>query len=1058
MHASSFIRPVLISIGCVTALSMAVPAQSALPTAAGTFSLFRDPPAQYRSAPLWVWNDRVSEREIDEQLRDFKAHGIGGVFIHPRPGLITPYLSDEWLSRCAYAVKVGKSLGMKIWIYDENSYPSGFAGGHVPAAIPDAAGTGLHMTRADRLPNPLPAGTTLVLMRSGDGFIDITKSAAEHTGAGEYRLFDIKKADPSPWYGGFAYVDVMRRDVTDKFLEVTLDAYKRAIGGEFGKTVPGSFQDECHIAPVTGPDIVTYTPALFDAFKAKWGYDLRTSLPSLYEETGDWKQVRHNYWSVLLDLFIGNWAKPYYQYCERNGLKFTGHYWEHEWPYPNYGPDNLAMAAWSHMPGVDILMNEFSVDPHSQFGNARAVKEIRSAANQLGRERTMSETYGAAGWDLTFLDQKRIGDWEYALGVNFLNQHLSYITIMGARKRDHPQSFSYHEPWWKAYRTLGDYFGRLSVAMSLGNQENRILVVEPTTSAWMYSSTRELVFSNARLNSIGIEFQDFVNRLEKGQIEYDLGSEDILRNHGSIEGKTFRVGMCRYDLVILPDGMENIDASTLDLLSKFLAAGGKVLAWKPPASVDGKTSGEPTGLAGRYPAGWIAAGAGDGPEAISRIIPSPVRFEKPEDIHGRLFHHRRALSDGSLLFLVNSSTREASRGRFTIEGGPIEKWDPFTGAKSPYPTASEGNLMTVDFSLPPDGSLLLFIPNAKATARNSVVSAAQQTIPRKVAEIILKANDSLSIARNSPNVFTIDYCDLALGDSIKKGLYFYDAQKETFRHQGLSGNPWDNSVQYKTSILDLDRFPADSGFLATFHFTVGRGVNLSALRAVIEWPALFNATLNGKPLVPKKGEWWLDKVFGVYDLGAAVVEGENSLMVKSSPFTINSELESIYLLGDFKLESRDRGFALVPDGPLALGSWNAQGLPFYAEGVKYGHGFTVTPPTAESRKYLVRLGDWKGSFAEVAVNGKPAGIIAFNPFELDVTKLVTPGANRIEVIVYGTLKNTLGPHHGNPRLGRAWPVAFWKRPDGGQPSGSSYSTVGYGLMEDFQVVEVFVSR
>ena len=103
---------------------------------------FADPPAEYRSAPLWVWNDRMTKDEIDEQLADFKAQGIGGVFIHPRPGLITPYLSDEWFSLCAYAVETGKALGLKVWIYDENSYPSGFAGGHVPAAMPDAAALG----------------------------------------------------------------------------------------------------------------------------------------------------------------------------------------------------------------------------------------------------------------------------------------------------------------------------------------------------------------------------------------------------------------------------------------------------------------------------------------------------------------------------------------------------------------------------------------------------------------------------------------------------------------------------------------------------------------------------------------------------------------------------------------------------------------------------------------------------------------------------------------------------------------------------------------------------
>ena len=82
---------------------------------------------------------------IDRDLNDLKAQGIGGVFIHPRPGLITPYLSDEWLSMVRYAVSAGKKLGMKVWIYDENSYPSGFAGGIVPAKMPDAKRAGLRM-------------------------------------------------------------------------------------------------------------------------------------------------------------------------------------------------------------------------------------------------------------------------------------------------------------------------------------------------------------------------------------------------------------------------------------------------------------------------------------------------------------------------------------------------------------------------------------------------------------------------------------------------------------------------------------------------------------------------------------------------------------------------------------------------------------------------------------------------------------------------------------------------------------------------------------------------
>ena len=118
-------------------------------------SIFMYPPVEYRSAPLWVWNDDITEKQIDEQLADFKSGGMGGVFIHPRPGLITPYLSDKWFSLCAYTVEKSKELGMEVWLYDENSYPSGFAGGHVPAEMPESynQGAGLVLTRVEKLPD-----------------------------------------------------------------------------------------------------------------------------------------------------------------------------------------------------------------------------------------------------------------------------------------------------------------------------------------------------------------------------------------------------------------------------------------------------------------------------------------------------------------------------------------------------------------------------------------------------------------------------------------------------------------------------------------------------------------------------------------------------------------------------------------------------------------------------------------------------------------------------------------------------------------------------------------
>ncbi len=450
-------------------------------------ALFNDPPNQYRSAPLWVWNDKVSEAQIDQQLADFKAGGMGGVFIHPRPGLITSYLSDDWFSLCNYTVKKGKELGMDVWLYDENSYPSGFAGGHVPAEMPESynQGQGLDLQQVDKVPEDRN-NIYLALKKVDTKFIDITnKLDDEIDKTGDYYIYEKQFFKNQAWHGGFSYVDLLYDGVTEKFIELTMTGYEKAIGNEFGKTVPGIFTDEPNIA---SPGGIRWTPSLFKDFEKRWGYDLKTNLPSLSFEIGDWKRIRHNYYATLLELFIERWSKPWYNYTEKNSLNWTGHYWEHGWPNSGHGGDNMAMYAWHQMPAIDILMNQYSEDVNAQFGNVRTVKELSSVANQMGKTRTLSETYGAGGWDLRFEDMKRIGDWEYVLGVNFLNQHLSYMTLEGARKRDHPQSFSYHEPWWEDYKVQGDYFARLSLALTSGKQINNVLVIESTSTAWMYFS------------------------------------------------------------------------------------------------------------------------------------------------------------------------------------------------------------------------------------------------------------------------------------------------------------------------------------------------------------------------------------------------------------------------------------------------------------------------------------------------------------------------------------------------------------------------------------------
>jgi hypothetical protein len=746
--------------------------------------------------------------------------------------------------------------------------------------------------------------------------------------------------------------------------------------------------------------------------------------------------VRHNYYQLLLEQFIDRWAKPCYEYCEQHHLEFTGHYWEHGWPGAGHGGDNMAMYAWHQRPAIDNLMNQYSEDVNGQFGNARSSKELSSVANQLGRKRTLCECFGAGGWDLRFEDMKRIGDWLVVLGVNTLDEHLSYITIRGTRKRDHPQSFSYHEPWWNDYHVMAEYFTRICAFTSHGEQVNEILVIEPTTSAWMYqpdASGRE------PLMNIGVQFQNLVNALERAQVEYDLGCEDIIARHGSVQqpdtasgGKTgarFVVGRRGYHTVVLPPLTENLNEPTVKLLEAYASAGGRVLCCgAAPACVDGKPSDRvPQAAAG---SGWKTVEAGTVPQMLRGLGTDGFALQRVDADPGILFHNRRRLDDGELLMLVNTSIEHPSRGLIRSRARGVEQWQPQTGRTIPYPFQAEGDGIQLRFELPPCGSCLLFL------SKDSRPSAPAREVQRTV----ISVSGPAAVRRLAPNVLTLDFVDVTAGGETKPNIYCYNAAQFAFQKHGWERNPWDHAVQYRDEIIKRP-FPADSRLQVTYRFRVEQQVPKD-LEIVIERPDLYEIACNGQAVKPKPDAWWLDRAFGRIDLSRIATVGENTVTLKASPMTVFHEIEAAFVLGDFSLVPQESGWAIAPASTLRLGAWNEQGLPFYAQGLEYEEQYDIAQPAG---RYVLRVPSWYGCVAEVLVDGNSAGHLVSRPWEVDVTEQVHAGTNKVQVRVIGTLKNTLGPHHGKPVLGKAWPWDFRQAPPAGPPAGKDYHTVGYGL-------------
>jgi hypothetical protein len=315
-------------------------------------------------------------------------------------------------------------------------------------------------------------------------------------------------------------------------------------------------------------------------------------------------------------------------------------------------------------------------------------------------------------------------------------------------------------------------------------------------------------------------------------------------------------------------------------------------------------------------------------------------------------------------------------------------------------------------------------------------------------DAVIASDAPPSARRVGPNVLVIDYLDVRAGGESLDRTYFYQAAQFAFAKNGMERNPWDSAVQFKDELITRT-FAAGSGLEATYRFVVKDAVP-ARLTAVVERPDLYRITCNGAPVSAVPGEWWLDRAFGRLDITKAVRTGENELVLKASPFTIYHELEPVYILGNFSVEASDHGFVITADHRPSLGPWNAQGQPYYSEGIAYSETFQVP---RKAGAYRVQLKRWYGSVARIRVNGNAAGVIFSAPWSIDVTGWIKPGANTVEVTVVGTLKNTLGPHHGSPPLGTAWPSMFQKAPSPGPPPGSQYSTVGYGLFEPFVLVQ-----
>jgi hypothetical protein len=566
-------------------------------------------------------------------------------------------------------------------------------------------------------------------------------------------------------------------------------------------------------------------------------------------------------------------------------------------------------------------------------------------------------------------------------------------------------------------------------------------VLQPNTTAWMYFSR---VRSNPAIEKIRRDFKHFIYQMEREQIEYDLGSENVLKTLGSVENGQLIVGKRAYETIIIPDHMENIDRTTLELLKDFLVEGGEVLSFCSKISrVDGMASDEVLHLQQNYPGQWIRVNNLHDPAVETRLY-TDVFSVNELSAEGELYHQRRILDDGQLLLLVNSDQYSRAYARITAAGKSVVRLDLESGNINRIPNTIVESKLSFDVQLEPVGSALFFISDQ--VEEDPVLVAEDHSWTE------VTGRDDIHVTAESDNILVLNYLDLFTPDGEMKDVYFMEALTSLFHENGVEfGNPWQHKIQYKTDYVDLDTTFTDStGFRVEYHFQVAGGMDLTALagaKAVVERPELWTVSINDSLIEKEEGEYWIDLDFPVYHIGTYLKHGWNTIALEAPRMSVFAEIMPVYILGDFLVKPKYKGFEISSGSLRALGSWKDAGYPFYSDKVSYTQNYMVDKGDA---RFKLKLTGWNGTLAEVLVNKQKAGMIAWPPEELDITQLLSDGENEISVRIVGSLKNTFGYFYEDNDKWINGPHDWNIAPEN-QPGMDQYYLMDYGLFSPFEL-------
>lgn len=983
-----------------------------------TKELFLSPTSEYRGAPFWAWNCKLEKDSLLRQIDYLKDMGMGGYNIHVRTGMASEYLGEEFMSLVKACNDKGKENSMLTWLYDEDRWPSGAAGGFVTKELKyrmkflvftkkaqeniqfvnqEFKSTG----KAVRSNNRTKVGTYEINLSDGclKSYRKLGENETPAEGANIWYAY-VEISGDNPWFNNQAYVNTLDKAAIDKFIQYTHEAYLKEFGHEFGKSIPAIFTDEPQFthkqtfgfAEDEQDIILPFTDDLEETFVKQYGSSLTEHLPELFWELpdGEISVTRYRYHDHLCDRFSQAFSANIGDWCQKHGIALTGHMMAESTLDSQTTASGEVMRSLSHfqIPGIDMLCDR------REFSTA---KQAQSVAHQCGREGVMSEIYGVTNWDFDFRNHKLGGDWQAALGITVRVHHLAWVTMEGEAKRDYPAPINYQSPWYKEYRLIEDHFGRLNTALTRGKPAVKVGMLHPIESYWLYFGPKE---QTAVIRSeLDTNFKNIIDWLLFGLIDFDFISEALLPEQcaaDKINSSSMKVGEMAYETILVP-GLHTMRSTTLERLRKFRNAGGNVIfIGQVPDYIDGVKNNA---------AHEFSAECRNIPFSKAVIL-NELKDIKDIDIKyadgspsNNLLYQMRENGDKKWLFISHAYKTEnpdlGDKESITIRIKGAYKpvvFNTMTGGIYPCPAVISGNETVISHEFYEHDSLLLCL-------ENGVPELAPEAAKEQTVKALGYVNSKVPVTLSEPNVLVLDIAEysfdngpwqpaeeiLRIDNKFRKHLGF-PLRMEAF------AQPWvDPVVEAPRNTLSL-------------RYKINSDIPVTGTWLAIENPGSADIILNGQPVSKNIDGWFTDeciKRVKLQDLPA----GESELVINIA-FGPKTNVECCYLLGDFGVKVSGSNCTIThPVRELNFGDWTTQGLPFYAGNVTYHCDISC-----ESGNLSMEAPLFRNPLISVALDNKETKKIAIAPYRADFGA-VEAGKHALDITAFGNRVNTFGTLH-----------------------------------------------